>query len=148
MAASAWKVYHEAKKYLLTADLDLDAGLVRVKLVSGASAAVVSDFTKSAFTSAGTGIPILLSGATKVRTPTNLSIRNSSNSAVVLDFDSVIFTASAALNSILYAVIGVSGGKALAWTKLTSSGVITLTAGSTLTITPNAAVFSITGGTT
>jgi len=147
MAASAWKIYSEAKKYLVQAELDLDAGGIRVKLVNGTSAAKVSDFSRSTFASCGG--PVAVSGAgNNTRTPANLSIRLSSTSILVLDFDNVIFTASGALNSILYAVIGVSGGKCLGWTKLTSSGVITLTAGSTLTITPNAAVFSLRGGST
>ena len=147
MAASAWKVYSEAKKYLTQAELDLDAGAIRVKLVSGTSAAKVSDFSRSTFASCGAAIAVSGAG-NNTRTPTNLSVRLSSTSILVFDFDNVIFTASGALNSILYACIGVSGGKCLGWSKLTSTGVITLTAGSTLTITPNASVFTISGGST
>ena len=56
MAAGNWFVYNEAKKYMLTADLDLDAALMRIKLVKGTAAANVSDFTRSTFASI-TGAP-------------------------------------------------------------------------------------------
>ncbi len=51
MAAGNWFAYNEGKKYLLTADLDLNATTVRIKLIKGTAAANVSNFTRSTWAS-------------------------------------------------------------------------------------------------
>lgn len=146
MAASKWQVYNEAKKYICNGTVDLDVGTIRMKIVKGTDAAVVSNYTRSSFASSvGTGLTF--SGATTVRTPPNVSVRMSSGSVMVFDFDAVVFTASGSLTSLQYAVIGVSAGVAIAWCKL-STAAFALTAGNSLTITPAAAgVFTLSGGT-
>ena len=147
MAATAWRIYNEAKKYLLTADLDLNATTVRVKLLAGTKSAAVSNYTRSTFASL-THIATNLKTAIKAHPGLVLT---AGAYAKEIKFDSTAFFFSASggtVTSIQYAVIGISGGKALAWCKL-STAVFSLSAGNTLTITPNASgIFTLTGGTT
>ena len=147
MAATAWRIYNEAKKYLLTADLDLNATTVRVKIASGAKAAVISDYTRSTFASLS-HISTNLKTAIK-SLPSLLVTAGASAKEIKFDSTAFIFSASGGtVTSIMYAVIGVSGGKALAWCKLTTT-VFSLSAGNTLTITPHASgIFTLTGGVT
>ncbi len=87
---------------------------------------------------------------TPVPTPANIYVSaGASAKELRFTFDAVVFTASGGnVTSIQYAVLGISGGKALGWCKL-STAVFTLSSGNTLTITPNASgVFTLTGGTT
>jgi hypothetical protein len=147
VAASAWRVYNEAKKYLLTSDLDLNGTLVRVKLLAGTKSAQVSNFTRSTFAS-------LSHIVTNVKTPIKslpglLVTQGASAKEIKFDSTAFIFSASGGtVTSIQYAVIGISGGKVLAWCKL-STAVFSVTAGNTLTITPNASgIFTLTGGVT
>jgi predicted Zn-dependent protease len=147
MAASAWRVYNEAKKYLLTGDLDLNAGLMRMKILKATKAAAVSDYTRSTFASLTHETTNL---TTPLRTLTNVAVTaGASAKEIKFDFDDEVWTASGgAITSVQYAVIGVSGGKALAWCKL-STAAIDIGSGSTLTITINASgAFTLTGGTT
>ena len=146
MAASAWKVYNTAKKYFTNGTIDLDTTALHMKLVKGGGATSVSNLARSTFASAGTALTF--NGAVTFHTLAACSLRMSSNSVLVFDCTAEVFTASASQTSILYAVIGVNGGKAIAWSKLTSSGTITVGGSSTLTVTPAAAgVFTISGGT-
>jgi hypothetical protein len=147
MAASNWFAYNEAKKYLLTGDLDLNGGALRMKLLAGTKAAAVSNFTRSTFASL-THIVTNLKAA--VKTPGTIVV-SAGTSAKETKFttSAVVFSASGGtVTSIQYAVLGISGGKALGWCKL-STAVISLTAGNTLTVTPNASgIFTLTGGVT
>ena len=145
MAATAWRVYSEAKKYLLTGDIDLNTSAMRIKVVSGVSAAAVSNYTRSTFASVGTAV-----ANTAIKTLTGIAVTALNGSATQkFDASDKIFTASGGnASSIQYAVIGVSGGKALAWCKL-STAAFTVTSGNTLTITMNAnGIFTLQGGTT
>lgn len=145
MAASAWKVYNEAKKYLITGDLDLNAGAVMIGLFKPSSNA--STFTLST----GAEVTVPASGGLAAQKKTLSSVTVTAGaSAKVIRFDAadVVFTASGAAFSVLYAVIYVSGGKALAWSKLSSSG-FSVTSGNTLTIAFNASgIFELSGGAT
>ena len=146
MAAGNFFVYNEAKKYLLTADLDLDAAAMRIKLVKGTAAANVSDFTRSTFASI-TGAPSNLK-APATKSLTGLLITaGASAKAIKFDATDPVFTASGGTaTSIQYAVIGISGGKALCWCKLSTAS-FPVTAGNTLTIQLNASgIFTLTGG--
>lgn len=147
MAASKWQIYNEAKKYLLTADLDLNSTAVRVKLLAGTKSAAVSNYTRSTFASL-THITTNLKTAVK-SLPGILVTAGASAKEIKFDSTAMLFSASGGtVTSIQYAVIGISGGKALAWSKL-SSAVFSLTAGNVLTITPNASgLFTVTGGVT
>jgi hypothetical protein len=147
MAASAWRIYNEGKKYLLTADLDLNGAAVRVKLLAGTKSAAVSNYTRSTFASL-THITTNLGNAI-LSLPSILVTAGASAKEIKFDSTAFIFSASGGtVTSIQYAVIGISGGKALAWCKLTTS-VFSLSSGNTLTITPHASgIFTLTGGTT
>ena len=148
MAASAWRVYNEAKKYMMTGDLDLNAGALRLKICSGTKSAAVSNYTRSTFASLTHITTNIKSPA--VKTPGSIYVSDGT-SAKEQKFTTaaVVFTASGgSVTSIQYAVLGISGGKALAWCKL-STATLTVTTGNTLTITPNASgIFTMTGGTT
>lgn len=145
MAASAWRVYNEAKKYLQTGDIDLNTSALRWKVVSGASAALVSNYTRSTFASCGAAV-----ANTAIKSVTGIAVTALAGSATQkFDASDKIFTASGGnASSIQYAVIGVSGGKALAWCKL-STAAFTVTSGNTLTLTLHAnGIFVLQGGTT
>jgi len=148
MAASAWRIYSEAKKYLLTADLDLNAATMRIKLAKGTAAANVSNYALSTFASI-TGAPSNL-GEPHPQSLTGLAITALAGSATIkFDATDPVFTASGGdATSIQYAVIGISGGKALAWCKL-STAAFTVTSGNTLTVQFHAnGIFTLAGGTT
>ena len=147
MAASAWRMYNEAKKYLWIADIDLNGGALRMKLLAGTKSAAVSNYTRSTFASL---THITTNVGTPVVTPGNVYVSaGASAKELRFTFDACVFTASGGtVTSIQYAVIGISGGKAIGWCKL-STAVFSLSSGNTLTITPNASgVFTLTGGTT
>jgi hypothetical protein len=138
MAATAFQLYNEAKKYIGSADLDLNGATFKLKLCTSASNA--STFTFSTFASvtgeiSATGGYVAngkaLANVTWTTYPSAKSFR--------FDADDVIFTASGAtLNNIKFAVIGISGGKALCWSKLTTSQ-FQLATGNTLTVAFNTA---------
>lgn len=147
MAASAWRVYNEAKKYLITGDIDLNTSLMRMKLLKGTKAAAVSDYTRSTFASLTHETTNI---TTPLRTLTNIVVTaGTSAKEIKFDFDDEVWTASGGtITSLQYAVIGVSGGKALAWCKL-STAAFSLTDTSTVTIATNASgAFTLTGGIT
>lgn len=147
MAASKWQVYNEAKKWLLTGQVDLDTSAMRMKIVAAASSAAVSNYTRSTFASI-VGVSTNLRG-TALRTILGIAVTTvGSAKQIMFDATENIFTASGGAFSVKYAVIGVSGGKALAWCKL-STAAIAITAGNTLKITPSATgFFTLTGGDT
>jgi PDZ domain-containing secreted protein len=144
MAASAWRVYNEAKKYIMNGTIDLDTSALRMALHKSTSNA--STYTLSTYASINNVVDA--AGYTGVKTLT-CSVKDST-SAGIFDVADVIFTASGAnVTSIAYAVIYVSNGKALCWSKLSTSVPFTVTSGNTLTIQINASgVFRIGGGTT
>ena len=146
MAASAWKVYNEAKKYLLTGDIDLNTMTLVLKFVVSASAALVSDFTRSTFASTGTGVA-WKAGSTRHALDSVTVTAGASAKEIRLDAADEVFTASVAVSNARFMVIGVSGGKALCWSKL--SAATTIAAGATATVQFNASgIFGLTGGTT
>jgi hypothetical protein len=142
MAAAAWKVYNEAKLYMLNGTLDLDTGNWRMALYKSTSNA--STYTLS--TGASVSNVVNAAGYTGAKTLT-VSVRQSTSATIVWDCADVIFTASGAdVTSIMYAVIYVSGGKAVAWSKL-STAIFSVTSGNTLTVQINSGgIFQLTGG--
>lgn len=146
MAASAWKVYNEAKKYLLTGDIDLNTATLVMKAVVSASAAKASNFTLSTWASTGTGVA-WKSGSTRHALDTVTVTAGASAKVIRFDAADEVFTASTAVSGLRYLVIGISGGKALCWSKL--SAATTVGAGSTLTVAFSATgIFELTGGVT
>lgn len=145
MAAAAWKVYNEAKLYMFNGTVDLDTNVVKMALYKSTSNA--STFTLS--TGASVTIPVNSAGYTGAKTLTASIIVGANASTYKFTFGNVIFTASGAdMTSVMYAVIYVSGGKAICWSKL-STAIFTVTNGNTLTIAANATggAFTISGGT-
>lgn len=147
MAASAWRVYNESKQKFLNGGIDLDTAAIRMRLHKSTSNA--STFTLSAASEVTNGVTTNLSGS-GVRTLTCSVVAGSAASVFKFKFASVVFTASGGdVTSIMYALIYVSGGAAICWSKLSTS-VFTVTSGNTLTIGANATggAFTIGGGST
>ena len=146
MAASKWQVYNEAKKYMLNGTLDLDTNTFVMKVVKAASAALVSNYTRSTFASAGTGVAWK---ASSTRHALDTLVVTAGGTASTMKFDAAdeVFTASAAITAVQYLVIGISNGKALCWSKLSAS--TNIGAGSTLTVAFNTSgIFTLSGGST
>ena len=146
MAASAWRVYSETKKYLQSGAIDLTTAAVRIGLFKASSNA--STYTLST----GASVTVAASVGLKTQKKTLGSITVTAGaSAKVIRFDAadVVFTAStASAFSVKYAVIYVSGGKALCWCQLSTSG-FSVTASNTLTIQMNASgIWELSGGIT
>ena len=141
MAAAAFLIYNEAKKYLLTGVIDLDTSTLSSHLYKGSSNA--STFTLSTLAS----VTVKASGGyTGVKNLASIAV-TAGASAKQIKFDAadVIFTASGAnVGSVQFYVIGVSGGKSLCWSKL-STAAFTVTDGNTLTVAFNASgIFTLT----
>ena len=147
MAASKWQVYKTAKKYMISGDIDLDGGLVRMKICKATKAAAVSNYARSTFASlthiASAGI------SQAIMTVSGYALTSLNAWQWKFDSTAVVFKATGStLTSIRYAVIGISNGKAIGWCKL-SATFFSLSDGNTLTITPNAnGYFTLGGGVT
>lgn len=145
MPASAFKVYNEAKQKMLNGGIDLDAATLRMGLFKSTSNA--STFTLSAFSELTNAVNA--AGYTGVKTLTASMIVGANASTYKFTFANVVYTASGAdITSIMFAVIYVSGGAVITWSKL-STAAFTVTSGNTLTIAANATggAFTISGGT-
>lgn len=133
MAASAWLLYNEAKKYIGNGTVQLGVTALKLKLCTSASNA--STFTLSTFASVNNEISARGGYVAGGRTLGGLAWTVGA-SAKQYKFDStdLVFTASgSSLVNVKFAVIGVSGGKALCWSKL-STAQFTITSPNTLTI--------------
>lgn len=137
MAASAFLIYNEAKKYIGNGTLVLGTTAFKLKLTNSGSNA--STFTLSTFASV-TGEISATGGYVANGKALGAMVWTVGASAKQYKFDAsdLVFTASgASLNNIKFGVIGVSGGKALCWSKLSTSQ-FSVTTGNTLTIQFNA----------
>lgn len=138
MAATAWTLYNEAKKYIGNGTIQLGVSALKLKLCTSASNA--STRTLSTFASidneiSATGGYVANGKALGSMTWT----AGASAQQIRFDSDDVVFTASgASLNNIKFGVIGLSGGKALCWSRLSTSQ-FTVTSGNTLQVIMNAA---------
>lgn len=139
MAASAFTLYNLAKKYIAGtgANLVLGTAQLRIKLCTSASNA--STFTLSTFASVTGEISARGGYAAGGRSLQSMVWTvGASAKSYKLDAADLVFTASgSALNNVKFAVIGVNGGKALCWSKL-STAQFTVTSPNTLTIQFNA----------
>ena len=146
MATSAFRLYNEAKKYLLTADLDLNSTAMRIGLFNGG----VSSYTLSTWASLITAGNPVSGGGYAAKSLTGLAV-TAGASAKVIKFDASdkVWTASGGnFVSVGYLAVGISGGKALGWVQLTTTP-FTLSDGNTLTIQWNASgLFTLSGGVT
>ena len=138
MAASAFQFYNKAKKYIGNGTIVLGTAAFKLKLTTSASNA--STFTLSTFASVtseiGTSGGYVANGkalATMVWTV------GASAKQYKFDADDLLWTATGGpLTNVKFGVVGVSGGKALCWSKLSTSQ-FTVTINNTLTIVFNSA---------
>lgn len=147
MAASAWVIYNEAKKYLLTGDIDLNAATLKLGLYTSASNAATATLSvHSEITNEVTeGNGYSSSGKALTYTWTV----GASASEMRFDATAVIWTATGgSIANIKYAVIfqqGASAGarKLLCYSQLTTAQ-FTVTIGNTLTLsTPANGIFEL-----
>lgn len=133
MAATAWSIYNKAKKYIGNGTIVLGTTALKMKLTNSGSNA--STFTLSTFASITGEISARGGYVAGGRSLGGLAWTVGA-SAKQYKFDStdLVFTASgSSLINVKFAVIGVSGGKCLCWSKLSSSQ-FTVTSPNTLTI--------------
>ena len=144
MAASAFLFYNEAKKYIGNGTIVLGTAVLKMKLTTSASNA--STFTLSTFASVtgeiGTSGGYVANGKALASMAWTVG---ASAKQYKFDADDLIWTATGGpLTNVKFGVIGVSAGKALCWSKLSTSQ-FTVTTGNTLTIAFNAAgIFTLT----
>lgn len=133
MAATAFQLYNEAKKYIGNGTLVLGTTAFKLKLCKSGSNA--STFTLSTFASVDNEISARGGYVANGKALANMVWTvGASAKSYKFDADDVVFTASgSALNNVKFAVIGFSGGKALCWSKLSSSQ-FTISSPNTLTI--------------
>lgn len=133
MAATAWKLYNEARKYIMNGTIQLGTTALKLKLTTSASNA--ETLTLSTFASVTGEISArggYVANGDALASMAVSSIVNASSYS--FDCADLVFTASgSSLINVKYAVIGVSGGKALCWSKLSTSQ-FTVTSPNTLTI--------------
>lgn len=144
MAASAFLFYNEAKKYIGNGTIVLGTAAFKLKLTTSASNA--STFTLSTFASVnneiGTSGGYVANGKALASMVWTVG---ASAKQYKFDADDLIWTATGGpLTNVKFGVIGLSGGKALCWSKLSTSQ-FTVTIGNTLTIAFNSAgIFTLT----
>lgn len=137
MAASAFSIYNLAKKYIGSGTIVLGTTALKAKLTTSASNA--STFTLSTFASITNEISARGGYVAGGRALASL-LWTVGRSAKEYKFNAadLVFTASgSSLVNVKFFVIGVSGGKALCWSKL-STAQFTVTSPNTLTVQFNA----------
>jgi hypothetical protein len=137
MAATAFTLYNLAKKHIGNGNLILSSAVLKMKLCTSASNA--STFTLSTFASISNEISARGGYVAGGRALAGiLWTVGASAKSYKLDATDLVFTASgSSLINVKFAVIGVSAGKALCWSKLSASQ-FTVTSPNTLTIQFNA----------
>ncbi len=126
MAASAFNIYNNAKRYLVDGTLDLDTDTIIGQLYkSDSNASTFSLSLMSEMTNTVANI-----------SPKTLTITINDNTlSTGVDAADLVFTASGGdMASIMFLVIGESGGKALCWCAL-STAAFSVTSGNSLTVT-------------
>ena len=155
MAASAWQLYNEAKKYIGNGTITLGAGVFKMVLAKAASNA--STFTLSAYSeitneiagSAGTN-GYIQGGRNLVPATAQWTVGASAKQMkFTMSSVGLAFTASGAnLVDIKYAILrnstGAAAGRLLCWCQLSSSN-FTVSSPNTLTVLPAATgIFTLT----
>ena len=152
MAASAWQLYNEAKKYIGNGTITLGAGVFKMVLAKAASNA--STFTLSAYSEITNEIAAAggyVTGGRDLVPATAQWTVGASAKQMKFTMSSVglAFTASGAnLVDIKYAILrnstGAAAGRLLCWCQLSSSN-FTVTSPNTLTVLPAATgIFTLT----
>lgn len=136
MAAGAWTFYNAAKKHLMDATIDLDAGGFRMNLYTSASNAATLTLSTIA---AITNQVAEANGYSSSGKPLTAITWGVGASATEMRFDStaVVWTAAGgAISAVKFAVLW-QGTLALCFSQL-STAQFSVTSGNTLTITPSA----------
>ena len=143
MAAAAWRVYNGAKQHLLNGTIDLDATNV-LKMYLYKSTSSASTPALSTLAALTTGFRVAGGGFKGAKFMTGSVKAGADASQKKWSAAARVFTASgAAIGSVMYAVLAQSGGKLVAWSKL-STAAFNVTTGNTLTVTMNAlGIFTI-----
>jgi hypothetical protein len=148
MAASAWQLYNDGKRYIGNGTIELGVGNFKMALFTSASNA--STFTISTFASLTNEISATggyVTGGKALVPATGQWTTGASAKQMKFTYSTVglTFTASgASLNNIKYAVIYQSGGKLLCFCQLSSTQ-FTVSSPNTLTVLPAATgVFTLT----
>lgn len=148
MAASAWQLYNDGKRYIGNGTIELGVGNFKMALFRSASNA--STFTLSTFASLTNEISATggyVTGGKALVPATGYWTTGASAKQMKFTYSTVglTFTASGApLTNIKYAVIYQSGGKLLCFCQLSSSQ-FTVSSPNTLTVLPAATgVFTLT----
>lgn len=130
MAASAFNIYNNAKRYLVDGTLDLDTDTIIAQLHKNDSNA--STFSLSLISEVTNSVANI--------SPKTLTITINDNTlSTGVDAENIIFTASGGdMTSIQFLVIGESGGKALCWCALSTAN-FDVTSTNSLTVTIAAA---------
>jgi hypothetical protein len=147
MAAGAWVIYNEAKKYLLQGDIDLNAATIRLGLYTSASNAATATLSRHDQVTNEVTESNGYSSSGKALTYTWLT--GASASEYRFDGTAIIWTATGgSIANIKYAVLfqeGASAGarKLIAYSQL-STAQFTVTIGNTLTLlTPANGIFEL-----
>lgn len=140
-AVGAWTFYNEAKKYLMTGDIDLNASTIRMSLFTSASNAATA--TLSTIGSISNEVSEANGYSSSGKALTYTWSVGASASEYRLDATAVIWTATGGnIANIKYAVLWVTGASAGARKLLCrsqlSTSQFTVTQNNTLTITPDA----------
>lgn len=139
MAATVFQIYNKAKKAIGNGSIVLGTTALKMKLTTSASNA--STFTLSTFASINGEISLRGGYAANGKALGGM-VWTVGQSAKQYKFgaNNLVFTANgSALNNVKFAAVGVSGGRALCWSRL-STAQFTVPTGSTLTV-----VFSSSG---
>lgn len=137
MAATAWSIYNLAKKYLGNGTIQLGVNVLKVQLHTSASNA--STFTLSTAASVSNEVSNGNGYTTGGKSLTSVVWTvGASAKQYKLDSADPVWTATGGnIANIKFAVIKNSAGKAICWSRLTTSQ-FTLTTNNTLTLTMNA----------
>ena len=139
-AVGAWTFYNEAKKYLMTGDIDLNAATLRMTLHTSASNAATA--TLSTIGSVTNEVTEANGYSSSGKALTYTWTVGASASEYRLDATALIWTATGGnIANVKFAVISVQGASAGARKLLCrsqlSTSQFTVTTGNTLTITPD-----------
>ncbi len=137
MAAGAFTLYNTAKLYVGNGTLVLGTTAFKMKLCTSASNA--STFTLSTFAGVTGEISIRGGYAANGKALASMTwAAGASAKSIAFKCADLVFTASgSSLVNVKFAVVGLSGGKSLCWSKL-STAQFTVTSPNTLTVQINA----------
>lgn len=138
MAVGAWFFYNKAKKYIGSADIDLNGATFRMTLHTSAASANANDITLSTFASIGNEVASGNGYSSSGKTITGVTWTVGASAKEYRFNSSAVFWSAngGTIPNIKYAIIS-TGTKLLVCSKLSTSQ-FTLASGNRLTITPSA----------